>query len=362
MAMALVIVVGATQAVLAASGFTPQMRLGYRAGDQWEPAMAADTHGHIYVLYPQYGPVADCRMCTAPIMALVVSEDNGISWHSSRPMLPFPTGQFDPQIVVDPVDHQTVYASWLQNDKRDIVVARSLDFGRTWSFSWAERGRQDADKPTLAVRGADVYVGFNHEEKLFVASSHDGGQTFSRVAVNPNAERGSSLAGGATVDPAGNIYLGWTAYARHDMEKSSVNIYVSRSADGGRSWTTALLDRSSAPPGCEGEGCQTGYLGPQIALASDAAGALYALWNAGAVNGGAERIYFSSSTTAGATWSARVDVSSADIGVEHAFPTLVAGVSGDIRIAWMDTRRTSATRPPVILWNTFYRGSTNGGA
>jgi hypothetical protein len=57
-----------------------------------------------------------------------------------------------------------------------------------------------------------------------------------------------------------------------------------------------------------------------------------------------------------------VDVSSADIGVEHAFPTLVAGVSGDIRIAWMDTRRTSATRPPLILWNTFYRGSTNGGA
>ena len=142
MAMALIIMVGATQAVLAASGFTPQMRLGYRAGDQWEPAMAADTHGHIYVLYPQYGPVADCRMCTAPIMALVVSEDNGISWHSSRPMLPFPTGQFDPQIVVDPVDHQTVYASWLQNDKRDIVVARSLDFGRTWSFRGRNAGRK----------------------------------------------------------------------------------------------------------------------------------------------------------------------------------------------------------------------------
>ena len=283
MAMALVIMVGATQAVLAASGFTRQMRLGYRAGDQWEPAMAADTHGHIYVLYPQYGPVADCRMCTAPIMALVVSEDNGISWHSSRPMLPFPTGQFDPQIVVDPVDHQTVYASWLQNEKRDIVVARSLDFGRTWSFSWAERGQEDADKPTLAVHGADVYVGFNHEEKLFVAASHDAGQTFSSVVVNPNAEPGFSLAGGATVDPAGNLYIGWTAYARRHVNYRPVSIYFSRSADGGRTWTTALLDQSSAPPGCEPEKCQTGYLGPQIALASDAAGALYALWNAGAV-------------------------------------------------------------------------------
>ena len=120
-------------------------------------------------------------------------------------MLPFPTGQFDPQIVVDPVDRQTVYASWLQNDKRDIIVARSLDFGRTWSFSWAERGREDTDKPVLAVRGADVYVGFNHDEKFLVAASHDAGQTFNVVNVNPNAAPGSSLAGGATVDPSGNV-------------------------------------------------------------------------------------------------------------------------------------------------------------
>lgn len=324
--------------------------------------MAADSHGHVYVLFPQYGPVPDCASCTAPAIALLVSDDNGLSWRTSRAILPFPTGQFDPQIVVDPMDHQTLYASWLQNEKRDVVVARSLDFGRTWSFSWAERGQQDADKPTLAVHGTDVYVGFNHEEKLFIASSHDAGQTFSRVVVNPNAERGSSLAGGATVDPAGNVYFGWTAYARHDMQSSPVSVYVSRSADGGRTWLTQRLDQSSAPPGCDAQGCQTGYLGPQIALASDSAGTLYALWNAGAVNGGSERIYFSSSTTAGSTWSPRVDVSGASSGVEHAFPAIVAGVSGDVRIAWMDARARVSSRPRLVLWNTFYRASTNGGA
>jgi len=349
------------QVGFAISAFTPQLRVGYRSGDQWEPAIAADNHGHIYVLYPQYGSIAECSTCTPPAMALLVSDDNGLTWHASRPILPFPTGQFDPQIAVDPVDHQTVYASWLQNQKRDIVVARSLDFGRTWSFSWAERGREEADKPTLAVRGPDVYIGFNHEEKLFVAASHDAGQRFSSVIVNPNAERGSSLAGGAAVDPAGNVYLGWTAYARHDMENSAVSIYVSRSGDGGRTWITALLDRSSAPPACQAEGCQTGYLGPQIALAADAAGSLYALWNSGSLNGGAERMYFSSSTTAGATWVARVDVSGASSGIEHAFPAIAAGVAGDVRIAWMDTRR-SASHPPMPLWNTFYRSSTNGGA
>jgi hypothetical protein len=352
----------ATQAALAVSGFAEQRRLGYRTGDQWEPAIAADGRGHVYVLYPQYGAVPDCPKCTAPSVALIVSSDNGISWQPSKALAPFSTGQFDPQIVVDPVDRQTVYASWMQNNKRDIIVARSLDFGRNWSFSWAERGQEDADKPVLTVRGPDVYVGFNHEEAFFVAASHDAGQTFNTAQVNPNAAPGSSLAGGATIDPAGTVYFGWTAYARHEMPSRPVSIYVSRSADGGRTWVTLPLDISSAPPDCDAQGCETGYLGAQIALASDAAGALYALWNAGSLNGGPERIYFSSSTTGGANWSERASVSNAAPGVEHAFPAIIAGVSGDVRIAWMDARVIEGDHPNRRLWNTFYRSSTNGGA
>lgn len=346
------------QAAYAVSPFAPQTRLGYRSGDQWEPAIAADGHGHIYVLYPQYGAVPNCSACTAPTMSLLVSDDNGVTWRASRPILPIPTGQFDAQIAVDPLDRQTVYASWLQNKKRDVIVARSLDFGRSWTFSWAARGGEDADKPVLTVRGTDVYVGFNHDEKFFVAASHDAGQIFSVVNVNPNEGPGWSLAGGATVDPAGNVYFGWSAYARRQPERP-VSVYVSRSADGGRSWNTTLLDVSGVPPSCNLESCEAGYLGAQIALTSDSAGSLYALWNAGASNGGPERIYFSSSTTNGASWSAHVSVSSAAAGIEHAFPAIVAGASGDVRIAWMDMRASSRSE---MLWNTYYRNSTNGGA
>ncbi len=361
LAITLVLCLVASQA-LAAANFEPQKRLGYHTGDQWEPAMAADGHGHIYVLYPQYGQVPGCAGCTAPTIALLVSNDFGQSWQSSQPMLSFPTGQFDPQIVVDPSDRQTVYASWLQNNKRDVVVARSLDSGRTWSFSFAARGREEADKPVLAVRGSDVYVGFNHEEEFLVAASHDAGQTFSSVTVNPNAGPGWSLAGGATVDPAGDVFFGWTAYARQQMATRPVSIFVSRSSDGGRNWNTSLLDVSSAPPDCGAEACQTGYLGAQIALASDAAGALYALWNAGMTSGGAERIFFSSSTTGGASWTARVNVSEAPAGAEHSFPAIVAGAAGDVRVAWMDARAAEQDHPNHKLWNTFMRSSTNGGA
>ncbi len=354
-ALCLVFALATAHAALAVSGFAPQRRVGFGPGDQWEPAMAADGRGHIYILFPQYGPVNSCPNCTAPTIQLMLSDDSGATWHAPHPLLISVTGQFDPQIVVDPVDKQTLYASWLQNNKRDVMVARSQDSGHTWYFSVAERSRDDADKPVLTVRGPDVYVGFNHEEHFLVAASHDYGQTFSSGEVNPNAHPGWSLAGGATVDPNGGVYFSWTAYAKQELSGRPVSIYVSRSTDAGKSWNTSLLDVSSAPPDCSAQACEPAYLGAQIALASDAAGTVYALWNAGAVHGSPERIYFSSSTTAGASWSAKIDVSSSGARVEHCFPAITAGAAGDVRIAWMDTRQAP-------LWNVFERSSINGGA
>lgn len=333
--------------------FTPQTRVGFTAGDQWEPAIAADGFGHVYVLYPQYGQVPGCRYCPLPSMILVVSEDNGMTWQSPREITPPGSGQYDPQIAVDPADHRTVYAAWLQNRKLDMVVAKSVDFGQSWSIVIADRRTTDADKPVLAVRGADVYVGFNRDEKIWVASSHDGGVTFTSADVSPNIKLVRALAGGATVDPEGNVYLAWAGYARRDGAKGHENLYVSRSTATG--WKTKLMDVSSAAPDCLAHHCEWGYLGAQITVASDAAGTLYTLWSSGKADKAPQRIYFASSTTRGDTWSLKKDISSAPRGVEHAFPALVAGAAGDIRIAWMDTRNNP-------LWNTYYRSSTNGGA
>jgi len=358
-AICLVLTLTAT-AALAASGFTPQHRLGYTTGDQWEPALATDAHDHIYILFPQYGPVAQCPACTAPTMVLLTSNDNGLSWEPPRPLLTSSSGQFDAQIKVDPVDRQTLYASWMQG-RHDIVVARSQDFGRSWYFSIAEHSPEiDIDKPVLAVRGANVYVSFNHEQTLLVAASHDYAQNFSSTVLNPGAGPGWSLAAGATVDPAGNVYFSWTAYPRTNILTRPVELFVSRSADGGRNWSTTPMDVSTAAPGCSAQVCSAGFLASQMALASDDAGIIYALWNSGSVIGGPQRIYFSSSTNEGQTWAARVDVSNASFDVEHCFPAITAGAAGDVRIAWMDTRQVDTQNHP--LWNTFYRASTNGGA
>ncbi len=360
LALLIVLALATSQAALAVSGFTPQTRLGYRTGDQWEPAMAADAQGHIYVLFPQYGPVSQCPGCTAPTMALLTSNDNGISWEPPRPLLTSSSGQFDAQIKVDPVDRQTLYASWMQG-RHDIVVARSQDFGHSWYFAIAEHSPEVViDKPVLAVRGPSVYVSFNQDQTLGVAASHDYAQNFSSAVLNPGAGPGWSLAAGATVDPLGNVYFSWTAYPRTNILTRPVEVFVSRSADGGRNWSTTLMDVSSAAPGCSAQACSAGFLASQMALVSDDAGIIYALWNAGSVIGGPERIYFSSSTNQGESWSAKVDVSNAPVGVEHCFPAVTAGSAGDVRIAWMDTREVDAQNH--LLWNTYYRASTNGGA
>jgi hypothetical protein len=345
---------------LADANFTAQRRLGRLEGDQWEPSITADAHGHIYVLFPQYGPVPGYPASTAPSMVLVTSSDNGLSWDAPRPLLTSTTGQFDAQIKVDPHDGQTLYASWMQG-KHDIVVARSQDFGRYWYFTVAAHSSDvDIDKPVLAVRGPNVYVSFNHNQRLSVAASHDYAQNFSSTVLNSGAAPGWSLAAGATVDPQGNAYFSWTAYPQKDLLARPVEVFVSRSSDGGQTWNATSLDVSSAAPGCPTQVCSPGFLSSQVALASDDSGVIYALWNSGSAPGGPQRIYFSSSTNEGKSWSIKVEVSSAPSGVEHCFPAIAAGPSGDIRIGWMDTRKVDAENHPV--WNTFYRASTNGGA
>src|ERR1700688_3968311 len=169
-------------------------------------------------------------------MILEISNNNGATWQPPREITPPGTGQYDPQIVVDPADHRTVYAAWLQNKRFDLVVAKSVDFGQSWSIGEADGGIRDAKNPLLSVRGQDVYVGFNRDGKMLVAASHDRGITFLTTGVSPKLQLGGELAGGAAVDPEGSAYVAWAGYTRRDGAKGRESLYISKSSDGGESW------------------------------------------------------------------------------------------------------------------------------
>jgi hypothetical protein len=353
--------------------FTDAVRLGFPNGDDWEPAIAADDGGHVYVLWTHYvgfgggsagDPDPTCPGCPSPHMDLQVSANGGSSFGNPRALTPgTETRQDDPQIVVDRADGETVYAAFMQNDKSSEYVARSDNFGQTWTPVLTEDLQRGTDKDILAARDGDVYLLYHTQQKIFVSVSHDGGETWS--LQNPfksttNSEWGVSFASGGAVAPDGTVYFALNGIRRPGQVKGSINLYVIRSMDGGMTWTPSLIDVSQAPPDC---GCAGyGYWGAQMALDVDETGNVYVLWNANATKGGPQRLYFARSTNRGATWSARADVSLARQGSNNLFPAIVAGDGGDVRIAWQDDRNgfDSGTSPDA-RWNTYYRSSTNGG-
>lgn len=344
-----------------ASGFTTQTRLGFPAGNDWEPAIATDHYGHVYTLYKHYdvSGQTSCSSCDLHVL-LQVSSDRGATWSQPRAIDPEAVqgGQYDSQLAVDPADGKTVWAAFLQNSKSSIAVMKSTDFGQTWSGpTIVDNLQRSTDKDILAVRGSTIAVAYNAVQKVYAAISHDGGQTWSNSLVSAGGNQlGWSLGGGGGIDSQGNIYFSFDGYTQNGQAKGPVNLWTSVTHDGGASWILNTVGVSGAPYPCNN--CGFAFLGAQISMAIGSDDSAYILWNStpDQTNYASERIFFARSTDHGVTYSARQDVSLAPQGVEHAFPAITTGATaGDVRIGWMDTRIGGK-------WNVWYRSSADGGA
>ncbi len=339
--------------------FTTQASVGFPLGDDWEPALAADRYGHVYVFYKHYDVTGQtsCSSCDRHLL-LQISSDRGKTWSAPRAIDPEAVtgGQYDAQIAVDSVDGKTVWVSYLQNNKSSIAVMRSTDFGQTWSApTIVENLQRSTDKDILAVRGQTVAVAFNAVQKIYASVSHDGGATWNTYLINDGSTQlGWSLGGGGAIDALGNIFFAFDGYTQNGQAKGPVNLFVTKSTDGGQTWSLTTVGVSGAPYPCSN--CGFAFLGAQSTMSIGSDDSVYLLWNSTAdqTDYAPERIYFARSTDHGATYSTRQDVSLAPAGIEHCFPAITSGASaGDVRIGWMDTRTGS--------WNLFYRSSGDGG-
>jgi BNR repeat protein len=375
------VMAAATSGVLAASvalaavvPFSAPIRLGFPNGDDWEPAIAADRSGHVYAVWTHYvgftstsggDPDPTCPTCASPHTVLQVSNDFGATWSEPRALTPqATTRQDDPQIVVDAADGKTVYAAYMQDNKSSEYVARSDNYGATWRTMLVEPLQRGTDKDILAARGGHVYLVYHTQQKIFASVSHDGGVHWSthNLVGTTNSELGVSLPSGGAIDSRGNAYFAWNGVNSPGQAKGVKNLYVTRTADGGRTWTTHLVDVSQSPKQCGCPGWD--YWGAQMALAIDGRDRIYVLWDAASVKYGVQRMYFARSTDRGETWSPRRDVSGALVGSNNLFAAMAARANGDVRIAWMDDRNgfDTGNDDPNARWNTYYRSSTDGGA
>jgi BNR/Asp-box repeat protein len=364
MALAGLLMLTAAAAAAPAPTFTFPAQLGFRAGDDWEPSIAADRFGHVYAFWNHYGFDPDCALCPDPHMELQVSSDGGQTWSLPRALAPDAGAeQHDPQIVVDPVDGRTVYAGFMIGSKSSMYVAKSTNFGSTWTRMLVEPLERGTDKDILAVRGQDVYLVYNAVQKIYASVSHNGGQTWAlrRIVDNTNSELGWSLPSGGAVDSMGNAYFAWAGYRASGKPSGVVTLYVTKSTDGGITWSTSRVDSSGAPPPCDCGGWA--YWGAQMALAVDARDRVYVLYNASDAKFALNRIYFRRSTDGGVTWSPPQEISLAPSGANNLFPAIAARANGDVRIAWQDDRNgfDAGGDDPGARWNTYYRSSADAG-
>lgn len=347
-AIALILSAFATEA--AAVRFSTPTRMGYPAGDDWEPAVASDGSGNVYVLVTHFGTVPGCGGCGDPSMLVQVSHDGGASFSPPTPLTINGQAQFDPQVKINA--DGVAFVSYMLG--KDTVVQRSTDHGTTWSAPVAVNvgiKQGPTDKDGLAVEGANVYVGFSVAQRFFVAASHDSGVTFTVAAMNSNT-LGWPLNGGATVAPDGSVYMIWELVHKSGQAQGPQDLAVTVSRDRGASWSLFYVDQGLSPgPSCA---CGWDFMGTGSAITVDAARTVYAIYNAPLVDFGAPQVWLRSSKDGGQHWSDRTLVSVAGPGAWHMFPGIAAGAAGDVRIDWMDNR-TGA-------YNVWYRSSSDGGS
>jgi hypothetical protein len=343
------------------AAFSPQSRVGFQSGDDWEPSITSDRFGHSYVLYKHYDVTGGgtCSKCDVHLL-FQRSSDEGRTWTPPRAVAPIKVngGQYDPQIVVDPVDGKTVWVSFLQDDNSRIAVSHSTDFGATWSSPRIVSGSLlGYDKDTLTVRGQTVAVAYSDATDAYASVSLDGGEHWAMHRIFAGTDAATvPLSAGGGIDSRGVLFFSFESWdvAHSDTGDGPVTLWVVRSTDNGAHWTRKVIDVSGAPYPCTD--CGFAFLSAQMNLRVGPDNTVYLLWNgtAGQTDQAPERIFFSRSTDHGLTYSPAKQISTAPAGTEHSFPAIATGrTPGDLRLAWMDTR-TGA-------WQVYYRESRDGG-
>ena len=212
-----------------------------------------------------------------------------------------------------------------------------------------------ADRPWLTVNGTRAWISYHdsgNSSIIHVLRSGDDGRTWTK-AGNPIVGQGS-VTGNATfnnsqgplvADPhSGNVYDVFAAGEASVQKGTSAdfnNIYVSRSTDGGLTWTANLVHH-------EPLGAALSNIFPALGV-DPTTGNLYAAWS------DQHTIWVSSSTDAGSHWTAPLGVDTSAIAVMP----WVAARTGKVDVVYYGTSASSIndTNADWFVYDSQYTGS-----
>ena len=342
-------------------------RLLNSATDDWEPAVATDPKApYVYLLTTRYGQPKTCAShCPTPFLALTVSHDGGATWAAQAPLCVClgAKAQYDPTIEVVP-NTGAVYSAFLNADRAGAFSAafiKSTDHGATWTAPVHVYGNVAwTDKPEIATSasGKDVYVSWNGPQggDLYVGQSHDYGATWMQQKLTTSkryyyAYDGRVLAGGTVVfSESSLLYTGGKAVSGQVWHHAII------SRDGGTRWQNIVVAKVPVGEPCVSDGCGPDFYTGQTSVVADGQGDLIFAYEGPTIDLGPQRVYVSTSSDEGRTWTAGHALSVS--GENATGPRLASsGSGGDARIWYMQT----SGRGTPKSWNVWYRNSQNGG-
>jgi hypothetical protein len=361
---------------------TDATNMGLCGGDDWEPEIAADLAGHVFVVLAHFpgDPTCDPASGTQREIYVRASLDGGQTF---GPLVALPRLGY-PSVVdcVITVDEETgaIYVSFLAYGKggmtgaaADVLVSKSVDLGATWTTTKVNGpGCAGCDHPWIVADDDNIYVTYAQGPDHFLSRSADGGSTWDETNVLRDTH--VAFPEGGVVDAAGNAWFAWGDCFGSCTGKNAAVYQVSRTVAGTSDTDFAPVATTPAGPHCPPAGaCGFAYFGPQDDIAIDAAGNLYLVWQDN-LSGKPNRpsivqlssCHAADDCTDPASWEyvGRVDDKTAtgcDGGECYAlFPRIEGGASGRIGTIWMDDRLGDPV-DHTNGWNVWYRSSTDGG-
>jgi hypothetical protein len=175
-----------------------------------------------------------------------------------------PGAEVEPSLAVDPRRPASLIGVWQQDRNvfggaRGIVAAWSADAGLTWTASIPPSLTACTGGPYLLASDPIVSIGpgraylaslairrDRRTTDVVVSTSADGGRTWGRPALVRAGDfvRGDPDKETVLADPAhpGTAYAAWVEFPRQRPGARVINrAFVSRTTDGGRSWSTPTL-------------------------------------------------------------------------------------------------------------------------